>query len=792
MKIKIALASIMLSVCCALFFAPRGSMQPQNAKANDAMQEKEAPKYALLIGINQYKVYKEDKIRDLRGTNNDVEMVKNLLTGTYRFKYQKNSPSSPVKVLLNSEATQTGIRDAFRKQLIDNAKNYYDQMAVKDPKKGATIVFYYSGHGSKLADQNGDESDDIDETIVPHDSTTNVETQKDIRDDEFDTWFKELKTYTGNITFIFDSCYSGTVTRGGSSKSIDRQIKTKNSSRGATSTLNDGINIPGEESYVTVSGSLPNEESQEDPDFVNPNTKQQQWNGALTYNFVTLLTQNPDMTYREMINQIQPAVAKFRQTPQAEGDVDRTVFGSSEKRERTPIFITTSRMGQKTFDEKAGPEKIQIVTMAVGSIVGAGKDAAIAVFAKKPGEKTRSQIGSGVVIEASGFRSTAEVVLFDKTLDAMPSDAVVNIVSPNFGKGDKRIVALDVTSKKSATDKGTEILFAIEEKLKTNPMLKTVRLNNVLTALEQLDKASAVKTTEDWEVAVIRGTYKDFKLGNPQPDVKEIISGKGEANECGTTQFTGDKAIEPPDTQEGYFLISRYGKMPLYNLWYAADNQNAGSCLADALEKHARIENLRNLSSGGSNLNDEIRVKIVQFNAKNGEQEKIGTEAQEHLRQCKLDNNQTAGKEDANKTPQFKKDDLFYLKITNASRTDLFVYLYSLTTSGAIKLLFPPEGSAAGEKLPAGKTICTIQKDILFNIESPEKSPPGVETLKVIATKQEFPARLLTQGEIMTARGGSPLNQLLNQAATGARSGTVSFAVNDWATKNINIEIVRP
>ncbi len=67
-----------------------------------------------------------------------------------------------------------------------------------------------------------------------------------------------------------------------------------------------------------------------------------------------------------------------------------------------------------------------------------------------------------------------------------------------------------------------------------------------------------------------------------------------------------------------------------------------------------------------------------------------------------------------------------------------------------------------------------------------------METLKIIATTQEFPGKMLEQPSIAkNSRSGSPLNQLLMQAATGTRTGTMIFAVSDWTTKNINIEIVR-
>ena len=223
--------------------------------------------------------------------------------------------------------------------------------------------------------------------------------------------------------------------------------------------------------------------------------------------------------------------------------------------------------------------------------------------------------------------------------------------------------------------------------------------------------------------------------------------------------------------------------MPLYNLWFSADNPNAGKCLADALEKHARIENLRNLTSGGSSLNDNVKVELIRLNSEN--------DLNKELAQCNAEKNTLAVKADSDTQKQFKPGDLYYFKITNASERDLFLYIYSLTTGGAINLIYPIEGSASGEKLRAGQTICTIQKEILFQVDPPEVSPPGLETLKIIATKQEFPGSLLSQPAIFAKRiDNSPLSQLLLQNSTGKRSGAVSFAVSDWATKNINLEIV--
>ncbi len=787
------LATLILMFGGATYFAPHGHLQTRTAT------KAEAPKFALLVGINHYKKFKDINVnvRDLRGTHNDVGLMKSLLAD-YGFKEEaagaandkypcgQQTAASNVKTLCSEQATRDGILQGFRKQLIENAKNYFtaNKLTAGERDQGANVVFYYSGHGSKLPDLNGDESDGFDETIVAQDSDRNG--VKDIIDDEFGEFYKELSQYTTNITFMFDSCHSGSITRDGNShnKSVERDIKVKNNSRGGNPTLNDGFGVGASSDYVTISGSLPTQESQEDV-FTDATTKQEQWDGALTYNFVNLLRQNPGLTYREIINLMRPAVSKFNQTPQVEGDIDRQVFGAGSTRGSVKLaMVGAPQKVKKTFENQE--VEVNQINLAVGAIVGAGKGAAIAVFATQAGDKTRRQIGSGIVTAAGDFTSTAEVTLADANAKEIPADATVNIVSPSFNKDDKQIVALDVPAGgKGANEPKT--LSDIEEKLKDSALLKIVRTPNLLGSISR--SANSTNSTEkpiDWNVAVARGSYRDFKFGNAQPDFSKITKsgGKGEANDsCRQTKFVGGKAVEPTDAEQGFFLINKTDKMPLYNLWFSADNANAGKCLADALEKHARIENLRNLTSGGSNLNDDVKVELVRLDS-------IANINRE-LTKCNAEKNSLAVKTENDEKKQFKPGDLYYLKITNASERDLYLYIYSLTTSGAIKVLYPIEGSAASEKLPAGRTICTIQKEILLKIDDLDVSPAGVETLKVIATKQEFPASLLSQGSITGGRGaGSPLEQLLRQASTGKRSGAVSFAVSDWATKNINLEIV--
>ncbi len=770
-KIKYILLLTICSAIGCLYFAFADSSE----QIAMAQTKPEAPKFALLVGINQYKIFsdKSKSIRHLSGTNNDVALMKSLLFDTYKF----NSPNSSIKTLLNSEATSDGIMNAFKAQLIEKAKAYKETAKV-EPKDGATVVFYYSGHGGKLDDVSGDETDKIDETIVPHDSDTDG--SKDIIDDKFDEFLTQLKEYTTNITFVLDSCHSGTATRGGVSKSVQRNLKSN--SRGDGVSLRDGMTRG--ESYVTISGSLPREESQEDV-FTDPDTKKQNWNGALTFSLVHLLRRNPNMTYREMMREVQAKVVSMNknQTPQVEGDIDRQIFGSSATRQRTPIFIKEVKLVKKNIDKEKPDEMVEVneIKMDVGAIVGAGNGAAIAVFGKKPNSQLIEQIGSGVIIDPTDdFTSTGEVVLLDAAMKEVPKEATVQIISPSFSNGDKQTVALDFT------DTSAKVFGDIETKLKDNAMLKTVKSKDLLNGLMQTRGKSSdevSKTVGDWDVAVVRATFKEFTDGNTQPTVKS--DGKGTVPKCAQKRFHG---ITPTEKEEGFFISNRLGQ-PLYNLWYSANDAEAAECLAVALDKFARLETLRKLSSGGSALNDGLNVELIRLQTKIENFKVI--DRRKPL--CEI----LPVAETQKTNLKLEPGDVYYLKITNNTDQELFIYIYSLTTMGQISLLFPQiEGAAAGEKLPRGATMTTNTKVsgqgncAVFYIDPPELSPPGMETLKVIASTQDFPGKMLEQPAIAKGVRGPSLSQLIRQTATGMRSNAMRVNVSDLAIKNVDFEIV--
>jgi hypothetical protein len=138
-------------------------------------------KLALCIGINNY----PGTSNDLNGCVNDAN---DWATAFTKHGYTTTK-------LIDKKATKKGMMSAMQ-QLIEPAQS------------GDSIVIQYSGHGSYVPDEDGDEADGTDECICPHDITSNGF----ITDDElFDLFTSKARGV--RLVMFSDSCNSGTVTK---------------------------------------------------------------------------------------------------------------------------------------------------------------------------------------------------------------------------------------------------------------------------------------------------------------------------------------------------------------------------------------------------------------------------------------------------------------------------------------------------------------------------------------------------------------------------------------------------
>lgn len=142
---------------------------------------------AVMIGINYV-----GQQGELRGCHNDVLNMKEYIMDVHGFKEEN------IEVLMDdgkhTSPTYANIIDAFNRLVSASAS-------------GDVVFTHYSGHGGKMKDQDGDEKDGYDETLIPLD----YQSAGQIRDD---TLFKDLvgKLAQGVFaTSIMDCCHSGSV-----------------------------------------------------------------------------------------------------------------------------------------------------------------------------------------------------------------------------------------------------------------------------------------------------------------------------------------------------------------------------------------------------------------------------------------------------------------------------------------------------------------------------------------------------------------------------------------------------
>lgn len=144
-------------------------------------------KKALLIGINYY----DTPSVSLKGCVNDVINMRNMLIDAYGY-------DSANITVLRDDATNAADKPT--------AANIVSKLAsiISQSASLQEIWIHYSGHGSQIRDNNGDESDQLDEVIVPADySRAGL-----ITDDMIFNIVKQSKCPT---LLLFDSCNSGTV-----------------------------------------------------------------------------------------------------------------------------------------------------------------------------------------------------------------------------------------------------------------------------------------------------------------------------------------------------------------------------------------------------------------------------------------------------------------------------------------------------------------------------------------------------------------------------------------------------
>jgi len=141
---------------------------------------------AMFVGISKYK---DQRVRQLRVSDRDATVLAAAM--------QKYGKLDGACLLTNEHATLSRIRSAF-------------EQLVRESRPGDEVFIYWSGHGGKCADTDGDEEDGQDEFLVPYDAggeTVQARLASVLLDDTFGRWMQDLDGR--KVVVILDACYAG-------------------------------------------------------------------------------------------------------------------------------------------------------------------------------------------------------------------------------------------------------------------------------------------------------------------------------------------------------------------------------------------------------------------------------------------------------------------------------------------------------------------------------------------------------------------------------------------------------
>jgi len=404
----IVLAGAAILTSALLYESDRAqAAEDQGQPAGDKTAREGPRRLALLVGISKYERSKPRKTPpdwwDLN-CENDIIALKKVLMERFRFR------EHDIRVLINSAATREGIVKAFETHLIKNAE------------PGAVVYFHYSGHGQRVADDNDDEEDGLDESLV----TANYKSQSakdgaetNLRDDTLGELLQQLRTrmvdpadkkFKGNIAVTMDCCFSGTNTRGEPPREngrlrdrgrdwIDRidGPRPKKSTRGQSDDAG-GLLDRGEatsQGYVVLTATRNNQTAKEKEDeHMNPM-------GAFTFYLARELDDPANKTFRALFERVNAEMAAdltiHDQNPTLEGTADTELFSGTAV-PRDPYVVVQGVEGD-------------VIVLPVGQVHGTTAGSRFALYrAGSDVKEPKNRIGEAEVVEVKTTTCTAKLL----------------------------------------------------------------------------------------------------------------------------------------------------------------------------------------------------------------------------------------------------------------------------------------------------------------------------------------------------------------------------------------------
>ncbi len=378
--------------------------------------------HAILIGASTYPNLDEQYW--LKGPANDVDLVRTYLLNNPNVQFQADN----IAILADGVPGGTApTLAAIRTAMADLA----NRLQADD-----FVYLHFSGHGSQAPARDPDsELDGLDELFLPvdigpWDDTVGV-VENALVDDEIGQMIAALRASGATVWAVFDSCYSGTVTRAAPTGNDDVRLRKLDSrALGIPDNLMEKITSRAlgarPASPIDIGQKTDGKTDGETGSFVAfyaaqttettpekrlprgmPGRRSQ---GVFTYTLFEALAARPAVSYRQLGQEILRRYAVdnlARATPMFEGDLDAPVFASGNR----------SQVQQWPLQRIDGQGRI-----SAGRLHGLTQGATLAIMAS-PADADKDALGLMQIDFADTFSARLLPVSGGPQLDQIPRGA---------------------------------------------------------------------------------------------------------------------------------------------------------------------------------------------------------------------------------------------------------------------------------------------------------------------------------------------------------------------------------
>ncbi len=566
-------------------------------------------KHALLVGCSKYPNH--TRIEELAGTENDVANFQRLLRSHFKFDEVRTLVGWP--------------EDEKDRPTYDNICREFEQL-IEQTNANDQVMILMAGHGFRfplpesqqdVLDPANPEPDGFDESFLPADYEPGGRV---ILDNQIGQWLDRFKERGVHVWIVFDSCFSGTMTRGGdeagfrrvdpSVAGVDlqamrnaerRAVKARSSYRNSVK-LSELDVSPNESSNGSVVAFYAAQDYEPAPEVTRPagaDEKDPKYkHGLLSFHLERLLRdQGHELSYAALGRAL---VSRYRSdgrrwpTPAWEGDLERQVFGVSNWPEATGIYI-----------EKAGGQLHlrggELAGLSEGTIVGVYRPSDHAYTKPLAHLRVMATTSTSASVESITFGDTAQ---FDK-LNSLPENSVCRIVSRPLGESR---VAIHVRTRH------TQILQTIRDVAKSPDAVFYLsdQDNNAEWVFMDVPNMSDNSTTHPDAVLLPTSSTHLLDTGN---DYQKLLADEGiphvsySAELMANPDFVGDRLSKD---------INRI--IAWRNLWRLAGEYSASSPLVTRRDTQIEVRRLAGPSdhSEGTDLNqsslkagDTVLLRVV-------------------------------------------------------------------------------------------------------------------------------------------------------------------------------------